>query len=397
MNDQVILAGNLEFLNLGDIMQLLGGNGSSGTLRLLSKYASGPGYIYFDNGNPINASNGKLAGLEALYSLFGWTEGEFEFTRENFESEKVITKSRMGIILDGLRMLDDGQIEKLGPASISPSDDTHESPSGIPVIRGPLVDYMYIVDEEDFYEGDTIVEEGKHGSWIWVILEGIVEITKASLGDPLSILQISDGSFVGSMASFLVQDNTRNATATAIGNVQLGVLDSQRLAQEYSRMSHEFRAFIISLDRRLRYITNQCVEIRNQAVNVDDFLKDKKPMIRQGNPEERLFQIRQGQISIVRQTDAGQVPLIHLQQGDFCGHVPFLDHGLEPDGASVLATDDFKVAPLNSEKLSQDFERASSMFRNIIQNVAACIAATAAVACNYFEDAALSPDINNTT
>ncbi len=242
MDDQVILAGNLNFLNLGDIMQLLGGNGSSGTLRLLSKYAPGPGYIYFENGNPINASNGKLVGLEALYTLFGWTEGDFEFTRERFPNERLITKSRMGIILDGLRKLDDGQIEKLGPTTIvAHADGATAGTGGIPILRGPLVDYMYIVDEEDFYEGDAIVEEGKHGSWIWVILEGIVEITKESATGPLPIVQIGDGSFVGSMASFLVQDNTRNATAVAMGNVQLGVLDSQRLAQEYSRMSHEFQ------------------------------------------------------------------------------------------------------------------------------------------------------------
>lgn len=394
MNDQVILAGNLDFLNLGDLMQLLGGNGSSGTLRLLSRYASGPGFIYFENGNPINASNGKLVGLEALYSLFGWTEGEFEFTRENFNKERLITKSRMGVILDGLRMLDDGQIEKLGPATMGgKEDDATDIQGGIPMIRGPLVDYMYIVEEEDFYEGDAIVEEGKHGSWIWVILEGVVEITKEAHTAPLPIMRVSDGSFVGSMASFLVQANTRNATATALGNVQLGVLDSQRLAQEYSRMSPEFRNFIISLDRRLRQVTNRCVEIHDRTVNIDDYVKNKKPVIRQGNPEERLFQIRQGRVSIVKETEAGQVPLIQLQQGDFCGHVPFIDHGLEPDGASVLATDDFKVAALDAVKLKQDFDRASSMFRNIIQNVAACIAATSVVACNFYEDVALNPDV----
>jgi len=386
MEDRVILAGNLNFLNLGDIVQLLGGNGSSGTLRLLSKYAPGPGYIYFENGNPINASNGKLVGLEALYALFGWTEGDFEFTRENFQSERLITKSRMGIILDGLRMLDDGQIEKLGPKTMAAeANDTTVGQGGLPIIRGPLVDYMYVVDEEDFYEGDAIVEEGKHGSWIWVILEGIVEITKESSAGPLPIMQIGDGSFVGSMASFLVQDNTRNATATAIGNVQLGVLDSQRLAQEYSRMSAEFRGFVISLDRRLRQVTNRCLEIHERTIKVDDLIKDRKPMIREGISEERLFQIRQGKVTVAKQTDAGYVPLIQLQQGDFCGHLPFLDHGQEPEGASVLASEDFKVAPLNADKLQKEFERSSSMFRNIMQNVGASIAATTVVACDFYE------------
>ncbi|MBW2514350.1 MAG: DUF4388 domain-containing protein, partial [Deltaproteobacteria bacterium] len=111
------LKGNIKFLNLGDLMQLLGGNGSSGILRILSTYAPEPGIIYFDNGNPINASCGMLSGLDALYSLFGWTDGEFEFTTTAVTSERVITKGRMGIILDGLKMLDEGKIERLGPVS----------------------------------------------------------------------------------------------------------------------------------------------------------------------------------------------------------------------------------------------------------------------------------------
>jgi CRP-like cAMP-binding protein len=189
------------------------------------------------------------------------------------------------------------------------------------------------------------------------------------------------------MASFLVQDNTRNATATAIGNVQLGVLDSQRLAQEYSRMTPEFRGFVISLDRRLRQVTNRCVEIHDRSVKVDAFVKNRNPVIQQGNTEERLFQVRQGKVSIVRPTDYGHVPLIHLQPGDFFGHLPFLDHGQEPDGASVLATEDFKVAPLDTDKLRKEFERTSSMFHNIMQNTAACIAATTISACEFYQEA----------
>ncbi len=113
-----ILQGNIKFLNLGDLMQLLGGNGSSGILRIMSPYAPEPGIIYFDNGNPINASCGMLSGLDALYSLFGWTDGDFEFTTTSVTSERVITKGRMGIILDGLKMLDEGRTERLGPVSM---------------------------------------------------------------------------------------------------------------------------------------------------------------------------------------------------------------------------------------------------------------------------------------
>jgi hypothetical protein len=181
MNTNSDLSGSLTFLNLGELLNLLGSNGSTGVLRINSSYASEPGRVYLDKGNPINATNGSLSGLDAVFALFGWTEGQFEFAEENVTCAKTITKSRMEIILDGLRLLDEGKIKKLGP-STAPKK-LPESPvitGKLPLIKGPLVDYSYIVDEEGFYDGDEIVQEGNHGDWIWVILEGIADFWAVS-------------------------------------------------------------------------------------------------------------------------------------------------------------------------------------------------------------------------
>jgi hypothetical protein len=117
MNESVVLSGSLGFLSLGDIIQLLGSSGSTGVLRLISRYAPDPGFVYFIEGNPVNAQSGDVAGLDALYSLFGWVSGSFEFTREAILAGKQITKSRMGIILEGMKLLDDGHTKIVGPAS----------------------------------------------------------------------------------------------------------------------------------------------------------------------------------------------------------------------------------------------------------------------------------------
>ena len=101
MPGNVAFAGNLSFLNLGELMQLLGTNGGTGTLYISSNYASQQGLIYIEDGNPIDAANGAKTGLDALFSLFGWIDGQFEFVQEDITCQKVITKSRMEIILDG--------------------------------------------------------------------------------------------------------------------------------------------------------------------------------------------------------------------------------------------------------------------------------------------------------
>ena len=56
MSQGVALSGSLEFLNLGELLQLLGNNGGTGVLRIVSKYSQEPGLIYIDRGDPVDAS-----------------------------------------------------------------------------------------------------------------------------------------------------------------------------------------------------------------------------------------------------------------------------------------------------------------------------------------------------
>ncbi len=385
MNNNVVLSGNLNFLSLAEIFQLLGANASCGVLRLRGRYASGPAFVYFEKGNPINASNNLLTGLDALYSLFGWIEGEFEFSQEDVKIKKVINKSRMEIILDGLRMLDDGLIEKLGPVKFKKrlSKGFSMKETSLPIIKGPLVDYMYVVDEEEFVDGDKIIEQGKHGSWIWVILEGTVDIVLETSQGPVTILSLADGAFIGSLVSLLTRSSKRSATAIAAGDVLLGVLDSQRLSREYSSMSHEFRDFVMSLDKRLKGVTRGAIEIYNKNIVLKDYIKGGKPVIKQGESLEKLFIIKQGEASVVRHTKHGYVLLTNLNKGDFFGYVPFLDMGHEPYSASVFGSNDLDIKTVDSDNLRKEYEKLSSTYKNMMENVANCISATTILACEF--------------
>ena len=384
MNESVALSGSLGFLTLGDIIQLLGSSGSTGVLRLINRFAPAPAFVYFIDGNPVNAQNGEIEGIEALYSLFGWVNGSFEFTREAILTDKCITKSRMGIVLEGMRLLDDGHTKKIGPtAAAEKISELKDSLSKTPIVKGPLVDYMYVVDEEDFFDGEHIVEEGKHGSWIWVILEGVVDIVKETEAGAIPIIRIGDGAFVGSMASFLMQGHIRTATAVAVGNVQLGVLDSQRLAQEYAGLSMEFRAFLNSLDKRLKQLTNRIVEYHDGNLQPEDILKDKKLLIPQGKmQEDQLYLIKQGRASVVRNTENGPVLLCHLYKGDYFGNIPFLHLGQEPEGASINGSDNIKIAKVQAVSLQKDYYRLSTTFKNIVDNLATSISVTSEMVCN---------------
>ena len=386
MARSVAFAGELSFLNLGELLQLLGTSSGTGIVQINSNYTSQQGLIYIDQGNPINAANGSKTGIDALFSLFGWKTGQFEFIQESVTCKKVINKSRMEIILDGLRMLDEGLVEVLGPENGAPQATESATKSGsLPLLKGPLVDYSYVVDEEGFYDGDEIVHEGNHGNWIWVILEGVAEIVKETPKGDLKLLRMGDGAFLGSIASLLKGDHVRSATVTADGNVQLGMLDAQLMTSELANCSLEYREFVESLDERLKRVTNMAVEIYSGSQKLAKLTQGKKTLIKQGQAENRLFRIRSGDAYVARETDVGIVPVAHLKAGDFFGHIPFLDMGQEPNSASVYASKNLKISVLDPKALQKDHEKLSSTLQNVLAHLATSISVTTLIATDYYK------------
>ncbi|MGD8450082.1 MAG: cyclic nucleotide-binding domain-containing protein, partial [Desulfobacterales bacterium] len=91
----------------------------------------------------------------------------------------------------------------------------------------------YVVSEESYADKAVIVKEGSVGDWVYVILKGRVKIKKQTSGGLLTIDTLSEGNFVGEMAMLKHSNSKRTAWAVADGPVELGVLDSVRLAQEW--------------------------------------------------------------------------------------------------------------------------------------------------------------------
>jgi CRP-like cAMP-binding protein len=391
-------SGNLSFLNLGEILQLLGGAGASGTLTLFNEFSPVPGLIHVENGNPVNAANGPLAGLDALFSLFGWTEGRFEFTCGPVACDRAIKKGRMELILDGLRLLDEGRIEKLGPPPQLDIAPAAQEPAAVPAkradqpptIKGPLVDYSCIVDEETFYDGDEIVREGAHGNWIWVVLEGAAEIIKTTSAGSFCLLRIGDGAFLGSVASLLVGDNVRSTTVVASGNIQLGMLDAQQLSAEIAALSGEYKSLIKSLDNRLRSVTDIAADLHAREGAFLAAIKEKRIAVREGQNEERLFRVREGEVVVARGTERGYLPLVLLRKGDYFGHIPFLTLGHEPHAAAVFSSSDLKLTTVDIRNVESEHRRLSPTLRHIIEHLAACISATTLVTMNLYQRSGLA-------
>jgi hypothetical protein len=384
MNGRAVLEGSLSFINLSELFQILGGNNSTGTLRIISQYAPNPGVIYFVKGNPINATNGSLRGLEAVYSLFGWTDGKFEFAQEIAQVDRIIKNSRMEIVLDALRMLDDGAIKKLGPASLEamPQGKRGLAPgkkSNLPVIKGSMVDYLYIVQEEEYNDGRVVVKEASHGKWIWVILEGTATVTRETPQGPLTVARLGEGSFIGAFSSLLFKDIARSATVTAEGDMRLGLLDTQRLAGEFRTLSSDFRNALVSLDRRRKMVTDRAVEwyLKKPPMALP---KGCEVLIPAGSSSAGAYAMEEGEVYVVGESENTALPLVVLKKDDIFGNIPLIDMGHEPRNAMIVAPKGIKANKLDPREFEKTYNQLSGTFKSMIYCICTSIALTTRLA-----------------
>lgn len=384
MEKNLVLVGSLTFIGLGDLLQLLSSENRTGELRISHPHFKAPGVIYIKSGNPVDAVVDKSSGLDAMYSLFGWISGTFEFHLVDVKREDVIKKRMMAIVLDALRVLDEGGIEKYTAETEKNTEKKPETEDGqttSTAIKGPFVEYSSVVDEDEYANGAQIVVQGRHGNWLWVVLEGIVDVIKETDRGKALISSTGPGGFVGGLTSLLQPENSRSATAVARGTVQLGVIDTQQLSSELSFLDPEFKKVLLSLDNRLRLLSARYTDIVNGQNKFNGLPQNIKPMIRQGDDVQRVFTILNGEAHIVRKTNEGLVYLMTLGKGDFIGRIPFFNIDHEPASASVFASEDLKLGILDTEKLIEEYNKLSITVKNIIEYTTICLSATTTKAC----------------
>jgi len=368
-----MLSGSLSFLTLADIFQIIGRNNYSGVLHVRSSCAPRTGIIYFDKGDPVNARYGNMTGTRAIYMLFGWTEGTYDFQEQEVSHiDHLIRQGRMKIVLDALRMRDDGEIDKSGPLSSIHGEIEQEGEIEhnveLPVIKGPLVDYLYVIKEESYRDRTIIVEEGTHGKWIWTIYEGNVKITRRTATGNMVLARLGEGCFIGTIRALLFGEYERNATVTSEGDVRLCLLDDEPLHHEYASLSMDFRSILLSLDHQLRSINDMTVRLSAEN-NLNASPKDKRMCINKFQPQNDLYLIRRGEADIIEKRPDGDFPIFSMKKDDVFGNIPFMDFGYEPRSASVMVSKDFDAVRLDTGVIMEEYKNLSCTFRNLISNL----------------------------
>ena len=117
--------------------------------------------------------------------------------------------------------------------------------------------YTYVASEETYKDKEVIIEEGSKGFWVYVILEGQAKVTQKTPEGLVVVDTLREGDVFGELVMFEHGGGTRSATVSANGPVRVGILDTERLSNEYNILSPQLKELISALITRLKDMTKK--------------------------------------------------------------------------------------------------------------------------------------------
>ena len=122
-----VVRGNLSQMNVIDLMQSLEMGRKSCQLKLNN--AGDKCEVFFVEGQVKHSTYGSLVGDEAVFKVLRWTGGNFELNFEGKTDQETTKLNTQGLLMEGLRLLDESQRDGGGEAAAGAEEDSAASPS----------------------------------------------------------------------------------------------------------------------------------------------------------------------------------------------------------------------------------------------------------------------------
>jgi CRP-like cAMP-binding protein len=117
------------------------------------------------------------------------------------------------------------------------------------------IGFYNIASEQTFEDGEIIIEEGKSGDWVCIVLEGSVEVSKTVSGGKFVLGKLGRGEIFGELA--LLGAVKRTATVRAMGETIIGIIDREFLDKELNKMSSDLRNMVVSAAQRFKKVIDR--------------------------------------------------------------------------------------------------------------------------------------------
>lgn len=117
---------------------------------------------------------------------------------------------------------------------------------------------LNIAGEETYHHGEIVFKEGSSGDWVYVVQSGSVEISKTVENKKFVIEVLEKGDIFGEVG--FIGGMGRIATAQAVGETKLGVIDKDFLTSEFNKLSDDFRLVLVAVAQRVKKMTDRASE-----------------------------------------------------------------------------------------------------------------------------------------
>lgn len=123
-----VVRGNLSQMNVIDLMQSLEMGRKSCRLSLSNDGEKCD--VFFVEGQVKHATYGSLVGDEAVFKVLRWTGGSFELDFEGKTDQETAQLNTQGLLMEGLRLLDESQRDSGGEAAETPPSSAAAAGAG---------------------------------------------------------------------------------------------------------------------------------------------------------------------------------------------------------------------------------------------------------------------------
>ncbi|KAI2659561.1 cGMP-dependent protein kinase 1 [Labeo rohita] len=209
-----------------------------------------------------------------------------------------------------------------------------------------IMDCMY---PTTLAQGCCVIQEGDDGSTVYVLEEGLVEVTKGGQ----KLCTIEPGKVFGELA--ILYNCTRTATVTALTDIKLWAIDRQGFQTIMMRTGLLKHSNYMEFLRSVPSFKTLTEDVLSKVADVleETHYSDGDYIIRQGATGDTFFIISEGQVRVTQQKSANEEPvfLSTLSRGDWFGEQAL--KGEDVRTANVTAVGDVTCLVVDRESFKQ--------------------------------------------
>ena len=119
-----------------------------------------------------------------------------------------------------------------------------------------------IASKEVYGDGKIILKEGSTGNWMYVVISGKVEISRIIEGKKVVLQMLEKDEVFGELV--FLGDTSRTATAQAVGETTVGVVEHEFLTEELNKLSPKFRHILMGIVKKLKRTTEVACKLMGE-------------------------------------------------------------------------------------------------------------------------------------